>query len=289
MKVFELMSQRLKRQESTGQPDVYQYDILPTTFRVQIVHILRDARMKHLWEHIKNQLCKELGVFYIGSAGVYEDPETQCEDYFLNTPEKQALDFIDFAFHVLKNQGSDYYADEAIKELNYRFKQNSIGYEFAGNELIRINSKYLHSEVVKPAILLLNEAGFEGASAEFLSAHKHYREGTYKEAIADALKAFESTLKTICSKKKWSYAPTDPAKKLIDTIFENKLLPDYLLSHFTALRSSLESGLLTLRNRTSGHGQGEGVVELPEYFAAYALHLAATNIVFLVRAYEQKK
>ena len=62
-----------------------------------------------------------------------------------------------------------------------------------------------------------------------------------------------------------------------------------LQSQFTQLRGLLESGLLPVRNRTSGHGQGTEPVTLPKYIAEYALHMAAANIVFLVRAYEEFK
>ena len=62
-----------------------------------------------------------------------------------------------------------------------------------------------------------------------------------------------------------------------------------LQNQFTQLRGLLESGLLPVRNRTSGHGQGTEPVALPKYIAEYALHMAAANIVFLVHAYEEFK
>jgi len=51
----------------------------------------------------------------------------------------------------------------------------------------------------------------------------------------------------------------------------------------------MESGLPTLANRTSRHGQGVTPVEIPPHFAAYALHLVASNIVFLVECHKTKK
>ena len=66
------------------------------------------------------------------------------------------------------------------------------------------------------ALLLLHDEEFRGAEEEFLNAHKHYRDGRQKEAIADALKAFESTLKTICDRRSWSYDPKATAKPLLD-------------------------------------------------------------------------
>ena len=63
-------------------------------------------------------------------------------------------------------------------------------------------------------------------------------------------------------------------------------MPSYMETHLAGLRNTLEAGLPTLRNKNSGHGQGIRAKNILEYFAGYALHLAATNIVFLVQAHE---
>ena len=57
-----------------------------------------------------------------------------------------------------------------------------------------------------------------------------------------------------------------------------------MLSHFSALKSTLESGLPTVRNREAGHGQGPETIVVPEYIAGYALHLTASNILLLAKA-----
>ena len=58
-------------------------------------------------------------------------------------------------------------------------------------------------------------------------------------------------------------------------------------SHFTGLRSTLESGVPTVRNKLSGHGQGAEEINVPDYIAAYALHLTASNILLLAKADEE--
>ena len=149
-----------------------------------------------------------------------------------------------------------------------------------------MDSQYVDAEAVKPAISLLNTAGFEGASEEFLDAHQHYRKREYADAIADALKAFESTMKAICDSHGWSYKESDTAKALIKIVLDNELVPKYMETHLAGVRNTLEAGLPTVRNRFGGHGQGKEPRKVPGYFAGYALHLAATNIVFLVEAHE---
>src|SRR5690606_17319237 len=133
-------------------------------------------------------------------------------------------------------------------------------------EIIKISSQLIHSEVVQPALAFLQGENLQGANEEFLSAHKHYREGKYKECLNDCLKAFESTMKAICKAKKWTYDPNDTAKTLLGILYTNRLVPDYLQSHFTGLRSTLEAGVPTIRNKLGGHGQGPDKVEVPDEF-----------------------
>ena len=51
-------------------------------------------------------------------------------------------------------------------ELNYRFKQHNLGYEFINSQIITIDSTLLHETAVKPTLKLLFEEGFEGAEDE---------------------------------------------------------------------------------------------------------------------------
>jgi hypothetical protein len=179
--------------------------------------------------------------------------------------------------------------DAAIAKLNRRFREHSIGYEFAGGEIIRVDSKFIHAEAVRPALHLLQDAGveFAGAFQEFLGAHERHRKGEQKDAIISACKSFESTMKAICIARSWPFdAQKDTVAKLIEIVFANGLVPAYLQNHVSALRTVLESGVPTVRNRTSGHGQGTTPVVVPEHYVAYVLHMTASNIVFLIESFK---
>ena len=130
---------------------------------------------------------------------------------------------------------------------------------------------------------------YEGANEEFRKAHEHYRASRYKECMNECLKAFESCIKAICTKRRWQYKETDSINRLIDIVFDNQLIPTFMQSHFTALKSTLVSGVPTARNRRSGHGQGPTKVTVPESLATYMLHLTASNILFLAKANEEMK
>ena len=314
MAIYETFAKRKQKAEMSGIPMVYVYDILPQPFRGQVVYIWRsvfgEPRNRTypysqtfqdiVWHRIHTILAQEMGVFWLVENG----PTTyfaQCELFLLTSEDvDQVLSLIEIAFKtidtdvrvVARKPGNDLgqartpqTLDDAIKELNVRFQEHSIGYQYEAGQIIQMDSQYLHAETVEPAISLLHDARFEGALQEFMNAHKHYRERNNKEAITEALKAFESTMKTICDRRRLGYAQNDTASKLIKTLFDNHIVPLEMESQFNSLRSTLESGVPTLRNKKGGHGQGSEPMEVPAYIAAYALHLTASNIVFLISAH----
>jgi hypothetical protein len=289
-------------------PDVYVYDKLPNELRVQIVHIVRDAfgqdrygyeSAARAYEFVNQSLCREYGLFKL--IEYPKSDEQSVFGFFLQEEStERALDVVELCFNVINSVIRDNYEytsttdrkiepDHAVAELNARFKEHGVGYQFESNKIIRVDSEFMHSEAVKPALTVLRQAGFEGANEEFLHAHEHYRHGRYKECIVDALKAFESTMKAICKLRGWPNQPGDTAKTLIATCLGNGLLPQYFETQFSSLRSLLESGVPAVRNKNGGHGQGAEPVVVPEYLARYALNLTATTVLFFVEANAAKK
>ena len=175
--------------------------------------------------------------------------------------------------------------DEAIKELNVRFLEHGIGYQYESGKIIRIDSKYTYEEMVRPALGLLHLKGYEGAEAEFLKAHEYFRKGDNTGVLNECLKAFESTLKIICDKRSWKYDEKSTSKDLIEICFKNNLIPNFLQNEHNSLINLLKSGVPTLRNKLSGHGQGtEKLPPISDYYAAYMIHMTASNIIFFIEA-----
>ncbi len=306
MAIYDLFSKRQKRLRGDV-PDVYRYDVIPKKLRVQIVQIIRDAfgpgdgcwhdapqQVAGIWAFIHKLLCKEYGVFQL-VAHARDDAGAVLEYFLKSENHEEALDIVEVCFRAIDKviRKPDYYdpvapaitPDDAIAELNGRFKEHGVGYQYESDYLIRVDSQFLHSEAVKPTLALLgSEERFKGASEEFLKAHEHYRNKEYKDCLVDALKSFESVMKAVCDKQRWAYDAGDTAKKLIDVCLSNGLVPSYLQNQFTSLKSLLESGVPTVRNKLGGHGQGTESIQVPESVAMYALHLTASNIVFLTTA-----
>jgi len=187
-----------------------------------------------VWHAIHDSMSQESGMLALGTEG---NPMDNCRQFLLRGDTKQVLDIIQVSFNCIEHYYGGYnrkpkqmeadtgpsrpaspYAgvvrgmgrpdlpsrsDRAIEELNQCFLENNLGYQYQNGRIIRIDSEYTHSEIVLPALQLLNEPEFKPALDEFLKGHEDYRRGRYEDAINEALKAFESTMKIICENKGW--------------------------------------------------------------------------------------
>lgn len=293
MSITDIFSKRQKRIRGEV-PDVYQYGIIPYELRVQVIQILNNLDDPvYVYKHIHEVLCREYGILSLGIgprpnyAMLRHDfnyDAKSIQEFFLPGPDvEKALDVIELLCQQLDRLNSH----EDINEINYRFREHGVGYQYESGKIIRIDSQFIHSEVVKPAMSMLSAKMYKGANAEFLSAHARYRSKQYGDCLNECLKAFESCMKAICDNRKWSYAEEDTASRLIKIIFEHGLISSFMQSHFSGLRSTLESGVPTARNRLAAHGQGSKKVNVPEHIAAYAIHLTASNILLLAKADEE--
>lgn len=312
MTIIDIFSRRKHRAQQT-EPDVYKYEDIPETLRVQICRIFSKSigayreygefdfshqeENNQLWRELREMTAQELGR---GTLANENEPQKDClkflqfeqnTDHWLDLVEilARSIDIICREYHQddRQSKGITQTPDNAIEELNFRFRDARLGYQYENGQIVRIDNQLIHAEVTKPALQLLSDPRFKGAEEEFLKAHEHYRVRNYKDCNTNALNAFESTLKTICDLKGWSYNTSrDVASELIKIVRNEKLLPDYLDRSFDQLIATLKSGLPEVRNKAGGHGQGATPQQTPDYIAAYALHLIAANIVLLIRAYQ---
>jgi hypothetical protein len=304
LKVFNLFSKRLRDEEQTGKTEVFQYESIPEPLRRQFRKIVREGLGTESWftgygdernglyDTLHGILCREYGKDYLVTGSNAYD---ELMEFMLRCSTIEFLDCVELVATGMDKITRDYAPhektrwgigdiDELFEEINYRFRRAGVGYQLVGTCVVRSDSQLLHSEVVKPALSLLNRAGYEGPQQEFLDAFKHLKDGNYKEAIIDASNAFESTMKAVCEKRRWRYPKNPRASDLIKVLKQHRLFPDYLDRSFDQLIATLGSGLPQVRDSSAAHGQGSSIAEVPEYVAAYSLHLAAAKIVLIVSA-----
>lgn len=307
MAIVDLYSKRQKRLRGEV-TDIFIYDDIPDKLRIQITHIIKDCigynnsdyqkdKPLNLYQQIRDILCREYGKFELRkNTALYRyGVEEELFDFFLETENiEEVLDVIELLcmamekivlpnyYEFKQDFNSKINPEQAIQDLNNRFKENGIGYSYESGQIIRIDSTYIHAEITKTALNLITHKKFIGANEEYLKAHDHYKKGHNKECLVECAKAFESTMKTICLEKGWNISPNATAKSLIQTCFDNELIPTFTQNQFTSLRSLFESGILAIRNRLGGHGQGQVPQNVDDEMTRYALNLTAANIIFLI-------
>ena len=290
--------------------DVYSYENIPNKLLVQIIHIWDrtlgnqgnyeqyGSQVPGTYKSIYDILCEEYGLFNLfpniqRNNGIHYYREL-C-NYFLSLDDdEKIIDIIELTFSFIDviTRENTYLgkadpskeADDAISLLNLRFKEHGIGFQFIDGNIIKVDSEFLHVNAIKPVLKLLNDKNFSGAQDEFLNAYEHYRHSENKEALNNCLKAFESTMKTICDKHNWEYGKSPNASHLINTCFKNNLIPQFWQQQFTSLRSTLESGIPPGRNKLSGYGQGEEIIKVPEHIVSYMLNMTAAAIILLINS-----
>ena len=308
MAIFDLFSKRQADAARSGVADVYQYNDIPKNLRVQVAQIALEAVGKvgskgdrimtgdednNLWFQIERTYLREKGlegIAYGDFAG------SRVLEFMRECPPADWLDFLELValgIEFMSNNDNHYERQKwqvstsgqtAFDEINYRLRQAGVGYQLESTRLIRVDSQYVHAEVVKPALTILSGKDFEGPRQEFLTAHQHYRAGEHRQAVGMAANAVESTFKAIFEQKGWAYQKGARISDLLKVARANALWPNYLDASFDQLVATLQSGLPKIRDNDASHGQGATPKNVPSYIAAYALHLAASKIVFITEA-----
>lgn len=308
MAIFNLFSKRQADATKSGSADVYQYVEIPAHLRVQVKQIAVEAlgrvgiqgdRMitgdedNDIWVEIERIFLRERGLDGIARG---DFAGSRVLAYMRECATADWLDFLE-----LIGLGITIMADEnhygarqewnvtttgqkANDEINYRMREAGVGYQLEAARLVRVDSQYLHAEVVKPALALLAGEQFEGPRQEFLAAHQHYRAGEHRQAVGMAANALESTFKAIFDQKGWAYQKGARISDLVKIARVNGMWPDYMDASFDQLLATLQSGLPKIRDNDASHGQGAKPRNVPAFVAAYALHLAASKIVFIAEA-----
>jgi hypothetical protein len=306
-------SLRKRLQERGEEPDVYTYDEAPDFLRHQIAvaihegvgnYFVRDNPLVHpqpqanqLWHELDRMCMKEVWP-YRQSRSPIDTPQQAYLNYivkektniddFLSAVEFGclALHFADYNHEIPGARGARSTGEAAIAEINRRFIEHGVGYQIENLQVLRIDSQIIHGEVVKPALALLNVPMFAKANADFMTAHRHYRAGEYKDCVTAANRAFESTLKAICDVQKWDYGAGDNAAQLVTKVTERGLFTHDFDKSFTAYVAMMKSGLPVVRNQSGGHGEGIAAAAVTPQIARYALNLTAANILFLTETYK---
>ena len=295
-------SKRLIDREMNS-PENLCFDDIPLKLRKQIVMILSEDlskfarfRSSGYFEDIVRTIRRHIGEECLvdipyDPAGYNPVTYITCQDelrryFYANIGIEKLLDVIEAAFdpYYFRYGEPRKRYEEAVEELNQRFLDHGIGYHLNAGQIIRVDSEYAHTEIIRPALRLLSQEHLEGAQQEFLLAHGHFRKGRFKEAITECNKALESTMTSISKRRQWiNDTNRHNSSELIDICFENGLIPKLWSNHFNCLKSLL-GGIGTGRNNLSAHGQGESIKKVARPTVNFILNMTASAIAYLAES-----
>lgn len=308
MPIFDIFSRRKQ-----PAPKVLTFDEIPHPLRIQLLSAMDDARIliedrttpgyralgtegHDCFAEACLILRRELGLGILikqerRSRNLGDDTAFIADEFikfFQHCETENVLDGVEVVMSLIQNASRllDHKCNHSTvaAEINTRFQQHGVGFQYESGQIIMASNQALHVETTVPALHLLSDPTYQGANEEFLRAHEHFRYGRYHDCLNDCLKAFESTMKIICDRKRWPYKQTDTAKVLIKICLDNGLVATFSQQQLTSVRTLLESGIPTVRNKRSGHGQGVEKNEVPKHLAQYALHLTAATVLLLVES-----
>ena len=270
------------------------YDIIPTETRQRVFFVISENsyKLKQNWPHsdyvkngdlphLRHEICKYKGVphIFIGYCdnGAISKWARTCsiEDF---------LKIIELFINIkLLDQTPNFQTrlDRTITDINDIFKLDRIGYEIVNRKIIKKESEYLHTEVIKQTLTLLYTNDFNGPLKEFQKALDHYAKKEYEDTVNEAAKSFESAMKSVLTNLNITFTPNDAAQKLINRLTAKNIIDSYTNNIFT--------GLPTIRNKLSGHGDGLIPIVVNSSYAEFSLNLAGSLIVFLIKRYQENR
>ena len=161
MPVIDLYSRRKQDSTQVGSDDLI-YDHVPKTVRVQIMYIWNSAIGSYVpspnhsspikrnnneaWRTLHEAVCREKGLLQLSRHPC--NPKEDCIEYLLSERNvDNVLDIVELSFRLIhglknirryapQNMGLILRPDDAISELNARFKQASLGYQFESGYIV---------------------------------------------------------------------------------------------------------------------------------------------------------
>ena len=107
-----------------------------------------------LYSILHETLAHEYGLFVLAN-GIND--KNRVETFLLEATDiERVLDVIEVALRLVDQKQPNFPdPSEAINELNHRFREHGVGYQIEGSTVIRVDSNYIHKEVVRPALSVL--------------------------------------------------------------------------------------------------------------------------------------
>jgi HEPN domain-containing protein len=177
-----------------------------------------------------------------------------------------------------------------LTRLNESLEHDACVYRLDVNMVFKIGSEVLQKHAISPALQLLRESGMEEALGEYNDALVEWAQGRTDDAILHSSHAVESVMKFILKDMNIPIKDTATPSALILEITKANILPESYKDFWDKLNQGIQ-GVITIRNKApgAGHGPAPGARPPDRDLAEYAVNLAGSNILFLIRRWRDIK
>tara|TARA_R110002073_G_C9366405_1_gene571855 strand:- start:52 stop:915 length:864 start_codon:yes stop_codon:yes gene_type:complete len=256
----------------------------------------------------RDELCRELGCSYLvktQSNSVYDEDVSvvqECGDFiserydlwndshgsagvFISTK----ISLIELIFRkieafVLDREENRSYFEEAVRELNYRFRASQLPLVYRNGYLQFSDAEEVEQAISGPTWSVLSGADWSNADRELKEAFDR-RDNNKDDVGFHAAKALESVIKVISDNLGRTSGSEKGAANYIDNLVSTKLgrfiepwEADQLKSYFSNIRNP------------QGHGRGaEAAPEVAEHQKEWSIGFSMIWIRALIRRYELRK
>ena len=300
MAIQDTLTKRMAAAKQVEAPDPLLAGPISSKVRNQMLHVFRSATRPLSRDHghaamigVRKEWDAERGVLdqYLGARSANNLLDHTAKE-FQAAGQDESRDFIEFmCIYInttmrrgLSSGSSTFFIDKALEDFNARLREARLAYRFEPqlNQLVNIGTEQTHEAIVRPALNLLAQAGFEVALSEFGKAFDHLGGGSWKDSITAAGRAFEATMKAICTARGWAFEAEAPAGRLVTVCMNNGLLPRELSKNVEAYVAMLKAGVPEVRNEAGAHGSAPHDEPATETLARYAINQSAASVLLLL-------
>jgi hypothetical protein len=200
--------------------------------------------------------------------------DSSFRDVLLSGYPSEVLDAIEAWFD--SNQGT---ATDCEREINEVLYIHNSAWRFINGNAVLIESEYHRREIQAKTIELLKINKAYGALEEFQEAINDLTASETKDAVVNAHKSVESTMKVVLGTGSEKLRFGQLLRQLIDS----QIIPEYYEEFFKNFEQ-LVVGVGKERNLPGrGHGQGSQATDVHKNLAEFTVNLAGSINLFLLR------
>ena len=200
--------------------------------------------------------------------------DSELHSFFLDAYPSRVFDIIQLWYGML----NDELKQDFQNDLNMILQTEGIPWIFSDGNFFQMDSKFMEEHVHQQLQELYDTKNFTGAQEEFVEARNDLSGSECKDAILNACKSYESTMKCLLDKDH-----SGDATKLAQKIRKEGFLDDLPPSLQEVFVQKVMQCLPVIRNSLAGHGQGRETVAVEHDLAELSVNLAGAFNLFLMR------